>query len=248
MRLSILALTVIVGEISAFSLVKQQPALFLSLQTSTKLFADAGLPTRPKPMSPDEIKARMGIEKDEPAPKIFSDSLYGDMQQTLLILEKRIAQGPGSLSLLEVEELTGQTHRIATEMRVFEANRVLTLGSAEVRPQMATPAMAPASLVPGAEIVKSKEIVDRSEDEGPAYDGSGGFGMPKGTRNTYVIPGMDEMSPEEYQAALQRSVLEQQQARKRNGITTGNRATWDYLNNLTGQSGALKNDREDEQP
>jgi hypothetical protein len=193
-------------------------------------------------MSAEEIKARMGIEDDEPPPKLFSDSLYDDMRETLLLLEKRIAQGPGSLSMLEIEALSAQTRRIEVEMRSFKEDRVNGQGS----PPMGV-ATVPSPVVPGAEMVQSKEISDRSDDEGPAYDGTGGFGLSKGTRNTYVIPGMDEMSPEEYQKALQQSVIDRQSARKRNG-TTGNRATWDYLNNLTGESGVLKSEPDDEQP
>ena len=236
----------------------QQQSAYSSLSwmtttTTTRLFAadvplSSGSPTRSKPMSAEQIKAQMGIQEDEPPPKLFSESLYEDIQQTLLLLEKRIAQGPGSLSLLEVEAISAQTHRIAEEMRNFEDQRVNGLGMAHVGVEMpVAPSPGPVGIVPGAEIVQSTERTDISEDEGPAYDGKGGFGLSKGTRNTYVIPGMDEMSPEEYQKALQQSVIDQQSARKRNG-TTGNRATWDYLNNLTGQSGVLKSRLDDEQP
>jgi hypothetical protein len=87
----------------------------------------------------------------------------------------------------------------------------------------------------------SSKILDKSMDEGPMYDGHGGMGQPRGTVNTYVIEGMDEMSPQEYQKALQESVLERQRQRKNSGMITGNRATWDYLNQLTakGDDGVL---------
>merc|ERR1711976_373845 len=52
---------------------------------------------------------------------------------------------------------------------------------------------------PEVEILKSKEIKDLSNDQGPEWDGTGGMGQPRETVNTYVIPGMDQMSPEEYQ-------------------------------------------------
>lgn len=202
--------------------------------------ADAGSsPSRTKPMSPEEIKARMGLpDDDEEPPKLFSDSLYDDMQQALLTLEKRIKEGPGSLSMLEVEELIGQTQRIVVEMRDFEAGRVSGLGTAQI------PAAAPPQ--PVMEVVKSNVVTDTSDDEGPAYDGKG-MGVPKGTRNTYVIPGMEEMSPEEYQAALNESILARQRERQSLG-GYGNRATWDYLNNLTGEKGVLKRDDDGERP
>lgn len=63
----------------------------------------------------------MGIEDDnEPPPKLFSDELYDDMKQTLLLLERRIADGPGSVSTLELDDLNGRTNRIVKEMREFE--------------------------------------------------------------------------------------------------------------------------------
>jgi hypothetical protein len=60
---------------------------------------------------------------------------------------------------------------------------------------------------------------DIIEEDGPAYTGRGGMGQPQGTVNTYVIDGMDEMSPAEYQAALQESVLERQRQRQRSGLS-----------------------------
>jgi hypothetical protein len=78
-------------------------------------------------------------------------------------------------------------------------------------------------------------------DEGPAYDGTGGMGLAKGTANTYNIPGMDEMSPEEYRKALQKSVSDRQTRRResREGVV-GNRAALQYLDQL-GYGGASNN-------
>lgn len=232
---------------------------------------------RTKPMSPAEIKARM-LEKqglppdDDESPKLFSESLYEDMQQTLLTLEKRIKGGPGSLSMLEVEEMMGQTQRILVEMEDFDAQpEVIDVAVADVPAAVAPPAVpkappaavavapvAPPASVPApvevsaaalAAAAAASETADEevseysSSDEGPAYDGQGGMGMPKGTRNTYVIPGMDSMSPEEYQAALQKSLIDRQTERQKGG-KYGNLATWDYLNNLTGESGVLKHNEE----
>ena len=75
--------------------------------------------------------------------------------------------------------------------------------------------------------------MDLSNDEGPQWDGKGGMGMAKGTRNTYVIPGMDEMTGEEYREALQKSVSDRQEQRRqaRRGVV-GNRAGHDYLASL----------------
>lgn len=84
-------------------------------------------------------------------------------------------------------------------------------------------------------------MTDTSLDEGPAYDGKGGMGLAKGTANTYIIPGMDEMSPEEYRKALQKSVSDRQTRRHSNrGGMVGNRAAHQYLDNL-GWGGASSN-------
>jgi hypothetical protein len=196
--------------------------------------------TRTKPLSPKEIKAQMrekqGLsDEDEEPPKLFSDSLYDDMKNTLLALEKRIKEGPGSLSMLEVEEVCAQTQRIVVEMRDFEAGRVNDLGSAGVPAATSAATPEPAS-----------EVFTHTE-EGPAYEGEGGLGLAKGTVNTYVIPGMDEMSSEEYRDALQQSIIDRQTVRKSGG-KYGNRATWDYLNNLTGETGVLKKQEDIEAP
>ena len=134
-------------------------------------------------MSPEEIKARMrekeGLpDDDEEPPKLFSESLYDDMHHALLALEKRVKEGPGGLSILEVEELCAQTQRILVEMREFETSRTVGLGHAGVpaNPPTATPAISMEM-----EISKSNEFVETSDEEGPAYDGKGGLGLAMGT-------------------------------------------------------------------
>ena len=58
--------------------------------------------------------------------------------------------------------------------------------------------------------------------------------MSKGTRNTYAIPDMDKMSPEEYRAALQKTVIEKQEARMRKrGGRIGNIVSRDYMDSLS---------------
>jgi hypothetical protein len=153
------------------------------------------------------------------APAVAEDAL----QQMLLTLEKRVRDGPGSVSLSEIEDLQARSSRVMVDMKAEETDRLNGVGSAAPPP---TP-----------EVVKMDE-------EGPEYDGTGGMGLAKGTANTYIIPGMDEMSPEEYRAALQKSVSDRQANRHKNGVT-GNRATWDYLQYLSGESGVLKKEEYD---
>mmetsp|Transcript_26610 Transcript_26610/g.31392 ORF Transcript_26610/g.31392 Transcript_26610/m.31392 type:complete len:119 (-) Transcript_26610:44-400(-) len=76
------------------------------------------------------------------------------------------------------------------------------------------------------------EAVDftRSEEGGEYVEG--GMGLAKDTANTYIIKGMEDMTPEEYRAELQKSVSARQSQRKEGGIT-GNQASNDYLGNLS---------------
>lgn len=120
-------------------------------------------------------------------------------------------------------------------------------------PTPAPPAPTPAASMNPAgggetrQVRQNTEVTDTSLDEGPAYDGSGGMGLAKGTANTYIIPGMDEMSPEEYRKALQKSVSDRQSRRhdNRQGVV-GNRAALQYLDTL-GWGGASSNWKKEEE-
>jgi hypothetical protein len=239
-----------------FSLVstssRRQTVLSLSAEP------EAPAPEKKKPLTAAAIMARArkaaGLpdeEEEEEAPKLFEDSVYVDMQQILLTLEKRAKDGPGSLSPLEVEEFQILSERVLGEMKVNEAERLGSLQAATpppAAPALAAPAPVAAVQVapvetaaPPVTILQSKEVTDTSNDEGPEFDGTGGFGLAKGTRNTYVIEGMDEMSPDEYQEALRQMVCDQHWERKKSGAY-GNRSPWDYLNSLSGESGMFKDE------
>lgn len=113
-------------------------------------------------------------------------------------------------------------------------------------PKKKSPSKKPSSVIEDPDQTNAHELVDEfmkkqppkimdiSNDEGPVYEGKGGLGIAKGTRSTYVIPGMEEMTPEEYRDALQRSVSERQRRRREMGIV-GNQASGNYLDNLKRQ-------------
>ena len=230
---------------------------------------------RKRPLSPAELVKKYGSDVEE-APKLFEEYIYDDLQNILLTLEKRAKEGPGSLSMLEVEEFVAMADRVTVEMKGFDADGGSPSSTTPTQKQPVVEAVttqpAPAAVVPAtptpppapvaiasqpadvaaetqsihveaaAQQPATPEVQDTSEDEGPAYDGTGGMGQPRGTVNTYIIPGMDEMSPDEYLDALQKSVSARHDERRRSGKNYGNRQTWDYLNNLTGESGQLKED------
>lgn len=87
------------------------------------------------------------------------------------------------------------------------------------------------SLVPDLPAAAGPSDTVANNEEGDAYDGTGGLGLAKGTTNTYVLPGMDQMTGEEYRAALQKSVIERQSRRKA-GQVVGNANSNNYLDSL----------------
>jgi hypothetical protein len=73
-------------------------------------------------------------------------------------------------------------------------------------------------------------------EDGPAHDGA--LGQPRDTANTYIIPGMDDMTPDEYQAALANSVIERSREQRYAGKARGNKLAHDYMAGLSGNTDA----------
>ena len=61
-------------------------------------------------------------EEEDESPQIFDDEIMKDMQQSLLILEKRVKGGPGSLNDMDIVDMESLTGRIITEMNDFIQN------------------------------------------------------------------------------------------------------------------------------
>jgi hypothetical protein len=216
-----------------------------SLSSRTALFAAAD--QKLKDLVAQQ-KADAAMPKE--SPQLFSDALVDDMKEILLILEKRVQDGPGAVDSAEVDRFASMTKNILEEMKEKEYERLEDAKSpapAAVAPApepaaVAAPAPAPAPVAAAPAAVQKEEPKKESMEDGPDYDPNGGQGsLAKGTRNTYIIPGMDEMSSDEYRLALQQTLIDQQAERKKAG-SYGNRNTWDYLNNLSGDTGVLKRD------
>ena len=183
----------------------------------------------------------------------FSEDILEDMQTCLQMLEKRAKEGAGSLSMAEVTDLESAMGRIVTDMDLKLQQGASSAAAAaaavvdtdastdvakvsdvsETKPAAEETMTAPPPPPVASQEDDDEEIIDTSNDEGPKWDGKGGLGMAKGTRSTYVIPGMEEMTGEEYRKALQKSVSDRQEQRRqsRSGVV-GNRAAHDYLNDL----------------
>ena len=94
-------------------------------QTSSVMLMSA---SPPEDFMKRSQKVKTVLEDDEKPPKLFEDDLLGDMQQSLLTLDKRVKEGPGSLTQEEVNEFEAATKRILTEMKEFNASAGSSMG------------------------------------------------------------------------------------------------------------------------
>lgn len=215
--------------------IKKSCSDFSALKMSTDVETESG-----KKLTSEEILARSKaiFRKDEEAEeviKVFDDETYNAIQRSVDILQRRIDAGPGSLSESDIETIEKCTNVVVSEMKEKFASSVTIDAPVAPAATVSVPAPAPASIP-----VSSTGNDDYNPEEGEKYDGTGGMGLAKGTANTYVIPGMDEMTGEEYRKALQASVTARQTQRYKNrGGIVGNRAAHDYLSSL-GYGGASK--------
>jgi len=160
--------------------------------------------------APDDIVARArenagAAPVQEEENSLFEKELRTDMNEALLKLERRVQDGPEALSVLEVEQLEGELRRISEEMKLNQNKkpaRPKKSSSSEPASATAPPPSASANQNPHGSLLhaepdviaslkpkESADVEDTSQDEAPAWDGIGGMGQPKGTVNTYVIPG-----------------------------------------------------------
>ena len=218
-------------------------ALVLALSSST---TTAFAPQRPQTRSTtalaltsEEILARSreaaGLPAVDSLPMVFDEDILSDFQAALLTLEKRVQKGPGSLEQTEIDTLTEQLDRIVDEMHQ-NADRRHQKPVRQAPETSAPPQVAAASAelpTPQESVAAATTLVDpENNDEGPAYDGRGGMGQPRGTVNTYIIEGMEDMTSDEYRLALQQSLIDKQRARRAAG-KVGNTGSLDYLHSLS---------------
>jgi hypothetical protein len=184
-------------------------------------------------LTSDEILARArqatGInvdhDQEEENPKLFDDGVYADIASAYEKLDKRIKEGPGSLTASELKDLEAELARVGEEMKQNKHNR-----PAKPAPKSENAvAQTPYTAQPTSQ-TSSSDSATAAEHEGPnGFDG--GFGVARGTTNTYALDGMDEMTPEEYQEAIQEAVSARQRQRRAAGVV-GNQSAQNYLDAL----------------
>ncbi|KAL7539599.1 hypothetical protein ACHAXR_009426, partial [Thalassiosira sp. AJA248-18] len=213
----------------------------------------------------------------EDAPKLFSSEIYDDFLSSLLTLEKRTKGGPGSLTLEEITKFEGETDRIVSEMKEFLNDPIgmakiiergyemeeVVVDAASVavvaEPSKPTPPTPPAAaatptaatIAPPSPPAISNTAKEDTENDEPPFDGTG-FGLARGTTNTYAIPNMDEMSAEEYRAKLQETISARQAQRRKAQLNAkvdmiGNRSSSGYLDGLSGGIGPMYKAGDDKQ-
>jgi hypothetical protein len=212
------------------------------------------------PLSNEEIFARAAAQRKSALPDedndtpvmLFDEVMLKDMQTAIMLLDQRAIEGPGSLSMSDIDQLEGLLQKILHEMRtnqhlkpqrpsLVSATTASAVSSSGSSSNSNAPAALPVETVGAAPKVID---IDTPEDEGTSFGsstGGGGMGPAAETTNTYILPGMDQMTAAEYQYELQKAVIAKQNVRRQT-LTTGNRSSWDYMNQLTGESGVLKKD------
>ena len=157
------------------------------------------------------------------APKIFTSQIYTQFQSSLLTLEKRISNGPNSLSLIEVNTLENELFNIINEMKEYindpkgamekikksydVENKNLddvvdvtvkkeASKKEEAVPQTSSSSSPSAAAVSEADTMSTFTPPKEQEDLEAEGGLPKGYGLAPGTTNTYAIPGMDEMSAE----------------------------------------------------
>lgn len=211
---------------------------------------------------------------EQDAPKLFSPAIYDDFQSALLTLEKRIKEGPGSLSADEVSKFEEEADRIIKEMREFMddpkgvgesilkgydnaavvdvAPKKEAKAAVDVEEPKSAPPPPAAETAPAVPTTKSAPVTATADADPPAEnippsedeptDAASSYGLAKGTTNTYILPGMEEMSGEEYRAKLQETISARQADRRKNSLSSnrgiiGNASSQGYLDGLSGVGG-----------
>ena len=195
-------------------------ALLLSLLASTTSFTSAFV------VAPS-LRPR-GLSRLSADHVPLADDVKDDVRTVLDLLNRRLDDLPVSSS-----DFRSASDRIIADLRERESAAAYAAPPPPPAQGFAPPpspiSPPPSPPPPQGEAFQPKE----DQDEGPAYTGSGGMGMAKGTRSTYTVEGMEDMSPAEYRLALQKSVIDRQ-SQRRSAVRgqVGNKAANNYLDNL----------------
>ncbi|KAG5176200.1 hypothetical protein JKP88DRAFT_227972 [Tribonema minus] len=156
----------------------------------------------------------------------FTDEMQEHLQTAINLLSRRLKSG--------VPLNRPEFDRFEEAIDAIIKDAVPHLAAAAPAAKAAAPAQRQQAAAQGWEELGGDDDDDDDEgmeSEGPAWDASKGYGMPVGVRNSYTIDGMDDMSPDDYQAALREKVLKRVTKARKTG-NYGNRAANAYLSFL----------------
>jgi hypothetical protein len=203
----------ICSKVSAFSPHPSCPVSNRSASSRLSLASDEML------SKARQAPSKKAIEEENERPKLFDESIYADIASAYDKLDKRFKDGPGSLTAVELIDLEVELTRIGDEMKQNQHMR-------PNRPSLAVLEM------PNSVAGAARDQNSNTAPENDPEDFDGRFGVPAGTTNTYAIEGMDEMTAEEYQVAIQEAVSAKQRQRRAASTFVGNQTAQNYLNNL----------------
>lgn len=135
----------------------------------------------------------------------FAPDVYEEIMMAIKIITSRL-QREKPLSRDEFERFEAA---VATIVEDALPGQELPAAPATPAPPV-PPAVAAYTAPPESNVVsapKLQRMADDNVNEGPAWDASNkNYGLPTGTQNTYVVEGVDAMTPAEYQEALRSRV------------------------------------------
>lgn len=177
-------------------------------------------------MNPQEGGGGGGLPDVAEPESPFSDVVFEEIRTAIKILAARL-QREKPLSRDEFERFEAAVAIIVEDALPMQELPAQPAPVAPAATVAAAPAALPVSNVASPNLRRTGDDID---NEGPAWDNKG-YGLPSGTQNTYVLEGMEAMTPEQYQEALRHRVSARARA-ARESKSYGNIVSNDYLKYL----------------
>jgi len=168
--------------------------------------------------------------EDEP-PILFSDDLMDDMKYCLVTLEKRVKEGPGSLTVQEIQGISDASARIVRDMNaetVIEQN-----SSSSPATTVAPPPPIVSSSSPSEAEGRNNADPNANESETDDDDDEDVNGDPLEYMAKFV-PKDTSLSKEEFRSELLVNMKSEHERRRAATPNRGNQPTRHFLDSLSG--------------
>jgi len=167
--------------------------------------------------------------ENEPA-ILFGDDLMDDMKYCLVTLEKRVKEGPGSLTVQEIQEISDASARIVMDMNaetVIE-QKISSLSATVVAPPPSKVSSSTPSGAKGQDNANPKAIESVTADDDEEVNGDPLEYMAK------FVPKDTTLSKEEYRSQLKDNMSAEHERRRNAAPNRGNQPTKHYHDGLSG--------------